>query len=210
MIISRWAPPTECPQRMLARPVVLPISIRDMPVSPLYNAFLYQKRAHLLHFHTIAHCTKIHRGWHQDRSPKSSSFTLTPNSPSDPGSPFSRTASLRPSAPPHRIGPSHRPSTMNYQPPRFFQLSNLELFNLPSPSKSFGINTYKSVTKQSTYSAPNPFRINTYKKTGGGVRLWLTSLHCAPAAIAPASFQPRRRHAAPAGVLCSAHSRRHS
>ena len=52
----------------------------------------------------------------------------------------------------------------------------------PPPVKSFRMNTYKSVTKQSTYSPHNPFRINTCKKMGGGACLTLgltrrSSLH---------------------------------
>src|SRR5713101_5387963 len=46
--------------------------------------------------------------------------------------------------------------------------------SLKSPCKSFRMRTYKSVSKQRTST---PFRINTYKKQGGGgVSLLLTVL----------------------------------
>lgn len=34
-----------CPQRMRTRRAVLLISIHDIPILPLYNAFLYKKKA---------------------------------------------------------------------------------------------------------------------------------------------------------------------
>src|SRR6266404_848988 len=61
----------------------------------------------------------------------------------------------------------------------------LPLFDFPSPTKLFKINTYKSLSKQRTLTS---FRMNTYEKQGGGGLLWLTSP--LPSSNFPTYLQP--------------------
>ena len=86
---------------MLARPAVLLISIQDIPASHSSPLFATKSEAYLPHFHAFAHSSQIHRDGAQSDTPNTSTFYF--NSALPRGAPFSRMASLRPSAPRPRL-----------------------------------------------------------------------------------------------------------
>ena len=154
---------------MLARPAVLLISIQDIPASHSSSLFATKSDAHLRHFHAFAHSSHLPTGFlagkypgclpaeegHQERSLNSSTFTLT-----------SSAATV--------------PTRRTLRVPAFSHLGASGVLShtdhgkriTEHTAKSCRINTYKSVTKQRTYSGHKPFRINTYKNAGEGVCVW--------------------------------------
>ena len=140
MIISRWALP-QCVPSPYARP----------PSSPS-------------NFHTRhPHPASLHRSFAAERST----------------SPFpSTTCALfmcLPGVCPRAFPDLHSPLTTRHSPlppsslriNRACRRQDLQTKGVQR-RKFFRINTCKSVSKQRTYNSHNPFRINTYKKHGGG------------------------------------------
>jgi hypothetical protein len=181
---------------MSRRPVVRLTPQRSIPDSSLFCTFctlLQKSEAHPIIFQLFARSLQKHRGCHQERFFQSSNFEL-----------FHRLAPTLPSAsssctvlsiPDHENEAHPLPfqslahsfaKTPGWPPPSTvsYRMSNYGRVN------PFRINTYKSVSKQSTLTT---FRINTYVKHGGG-GAWKVARLVSLGASSGLAQPPRRRH----------------